>query len=158
LFTTPAKSQKLNTIPLDSIACSGYFKHREWLPDAYIRNAVCACQYLPPDSSAVKARNSLMQSLDDTPDTLVLVAKTMKSQVKNGEISKRKYKKFIKKTIAPKIYEDHKKAYLAAGCKNTPAPLWEWKIACTKPFKDCGKMLRYNFRFGGSCSGKNGNW
>ncbi|MBS3914816.1 MAG: hypothetical protein KG003_09965 [Bacteroidetes bacterium] len=138
--------------------CEQYEEFRSWLPDAYIFNAGCACNYLPSDSAAMAIRAFLINAIISTSPELRSKAWDMKEQYLSGRISRRKYKKFVRKNIAPKIYLDHVLAYRFAGCKKGPAPFWEFRYSCIHPFRHCKRMLQLNLMFGGSCKKNKNSW
>lgn len=74
------------------------------------------------------------------------------------EMGKKRYKKFIRRKIAPLIYEHHKVAYQDAGCTCGPAPYWRWKYACLHTFHNGERMFRLNVRFGGACTKNKGGF
>jgi len=145
-------------IPPSKENCAQYQANSDWLPDAYVHNAECACLVIGDSESANIVRNTLKERLEATPLELRAKAKIAKTQFINHEISKRKYKQFIFKNLTPVIYEDHVKAYLAAGCAGDPAPYWAWKLITTSKVKSC-KKIGFLIRFGGgSCAKKWGKW
>jgi hypothetical protein len=145
-------------IPPSAENCAQYQANSEWLPDAYIHNAECACLEIGDSETANIVRNTLKERVEATPIELKEKAKSAKRQFLNHEISKRKYKRFIIRNLTPVIYEDHIKSYQAAGCNGDPAPYWAWKLITTSKVKSC-KMIGFLIRFGGgSCSKKWGHW
>ncbi len=138
--------------------CEIYEKHQDWLPDAFVNNANCACLKIPQEPRADTIRKILAERLAATPDSIKNLARTTKIAFQNKEISKREYKKFIVKYITPSIYQDHIIAYQKAGCNGDPAPFFGWKQITTRKVKSCN-MVWFSIRyFGGSCSGKWGKW
>lgn len=145
-------------IPPSDYTCEIYSKHEDWLPDAFINNATCACLKIPDEERANVIRQILIERLDSVNLSLKEEAISMKQLFVKKEISKHKYNKFIKKKITPIIYEDHVIAYETAGCKANPAPYIGWKQITTRKVKSC-KLIWFSIRyFGGSCSGKWGRW
>ncbi|MFN6084630.1 MAG: hypothetical protein ACK476_06840, partial [Fluviicola sp.] len=109
-------------VPPSEYTCEIYSKHEDWLPDAFINNATCACLKIPDEERANVIRQILIERLDSVDLTLKTEAISMKQLYVKKEISKHKYNKYIKKKITPIIYEDHVIAYETAGCKANPAP------------------------------------
>lgn len=145
-------------LPPDQSTCEIYSKHTDWLPDAFVNNAICACLKIPDQSNANIIRQVLIERLDSVDMTLKVKAIDMKSKLYKNEISKRTYNRFVKKEITPIIHEDHVIAYEKAGCKSDPAPYFGWKQITTRKIKSC-KLIWFSIRyFGGSCSGKWGRW
>lgn len=145
-------------IPPSTYTCEIYSKHEDWLPDAFINNATCACLKIPDEERANVIRQILIERLDSVDLSLKAEAISMKGLLLKKEISKHKYNKFVKKKITPIIYKDHVIAYETAGCKANPAPYIGWKQITTRKVKSC-KLIWFSIRyFGGSCSGKWGRW
>jgi hypothetical protein len=155
---TPVNAQVPSTDSNHISICSLYENHRNWLPECYLTNAHCACDYLPKDSAAEVIRRHLLFALDTTGMEFKMQAKKMKSDYLTGVIGKKEYEHFVKKNIVPKIYNDHVNAFRKAGCPDGPGAYWEWKIACTREFKNCKRMVRYNLKFGGGCNKEGGSW
>jgi hypothetical protein len=138
--------------------CSTYENHENWLPDAFINNAKCACLVIPNTESANIIRQVLIERLDSVPPSIKMRAIAQKTAYRNGTLSKRKYKKYIIREITPIIYNDHKIAYVSAGCKGDPAPLWGWKKITTRKVNSC-KLVWFAIRyFGGSCTKRLGKF
>jgi hypothetical protein len=144
--------------PIPNTECAKYKQNSWWLPDAYVHNATCACKATPNDSAANIIRAVLQQRMENTPDSLKRLMQQRKSDLKNHVISKRKYRKLVKKDLTPLIYCDHKIAYCKAGCCGDPAPYYAWKFVTTR-YAGGEKMVYFFIRWGGgSCSGKWGKW
>jgi hypothetical protein len=151
-------SDEKTGIPPSTYTCEIYEKHTDWLPDAFINNATCACIKIPDEYRANVIRQVLIERLDSVNLELKTKAVSMKKQCMDKTISKHKYNKFIKREITPVIYRDHIIAYEKAGCKADPAPFFGWKQITTRKVKSC-KLIWFSIRyFGGSCSGKWGKW
>ena len=145
-------------LPPSQSTCEIYSKHVDWLPDAFINNAICACLKIPNEPSANIIREVLIERLDSVDVILKNRAIEMKVLFIKKEISKHQYNKFIKKEITSIIHEDHIVAYEKAGCKANPAPYFGWKQITTRKVKSCN-LIWFSIRyFGGSCSGKWGRW
>ncbi len=145
-------------LPPDQSTCEIYSKHTNWLPDAFVNNAICACLKIPDQSNANIIRQVLIERLDSVEITVKSRGIEMKNLFLAKEISKYQYNKFVKKVITPIIHEDHVIAYEKAGCKSDPAPYFGWKQITTRKIKSC-KLIWFSIRyFGGSCSGKWGRW
>jgi hypothetical protein len=157
-FTPFSKAQFIGQDSNKISICDSYEQFRDWLPDAYIYNAGCACNYLPKDSAAMAIRIFLIESAFWTNPALQSEAREMKNKYLADIISYRKYKKFVRKKIAPKIYSDHVLAYRFAGCTKGPAPFWEFRYSCIHPFRHCKRMLQLNLMFGGSCKKTRNSW
>lgn len=84
-------------LPPDQSTCEIYSKHTDWLPDAFVNNAICACLKIPDQSNANIIRQVLIERLDSVDMTLKFKAIDMKSKLYKNEISKRTYNRFVKK-------------------------------------------------------------
>jgi hypothetical protein len=145
-------------VPPSIEICGIYSAHNEWLPDAFITNAECACLKIPNNPEANIIREVLIARLDSVDLLLKDEAVKMKSLLVAKEISRFKYNKYVKSQITPIIYRDHLIAYQQAGCSADPAPYFGWKQITTKRIKNCN-LVWFSIRFfGGSCSGRWGNW
>jgi hypothetical protein len=136
--------------------CQFYFENN-WLPDAYIQNAYCACTKLPISDEANIIRELLKKQLQEVNDSLVSIALLNKNKYKSHQLSKRAYKAFIKKKITPIIYKHHLIAYDSCGCKGKPAIYPAWKKITTIKVKNCN-FIWFSIRCFGSCSNKFGKW
>jgi hypothetical protein len=145
-------------IPPSELTCGIYSKHEDWLPDAFITNANCACLKIPDDQESNIIRLVLIQRLDSVDIEVKKGAIEMKRSLSDKEISKSKYNRYVKSVITPIIHKDHIIAYDLAGCKADPAPYFGWKQITTREVKNC-RLIWFSIRyFGGSCSGKWGRW
>ncbi len=157
-FSQEMSASSVLEFPPDQSNCEIYSKHTDWLPDAFVNNAICACLKIPNEPSANIIRQVLIERLDSVEITLKVKAIEMKSMLYKKEISKHSYNRFVKKEITPMIHKDHIIAYEKAGCKSDPAPYFGWKQITTRKVKSC-KLIWFSIRyFGGSCSGKWGRW
>ena len=149
--------------PLDTLAaniryfdptpanCDVIKKHSWWLPDAYINNATIACLVVPDESKSNIIRWTLQEQLNNTPNEIKLQAAKKKEAYQTGNLSKRKYRKYIIKNLTPLIYKHHQIAYKNAGCKGDPAPYQSWKFVTTRAVES-RKFIWFSIRcFGGSC-------
>jgi hypothetical protein len=134
-----------------------FYRENEWLPDAFINNATCACLKIPNTEEANTIRYYLKIQLDSLPDELKILAQQKKNSLLKGELSKRKYRRFIIKNLTKPIYDHHVYAYSKAGCKGTAAPYQAWKMITTKKVKDCDKIW-LSIKCFGPCSGRFGKW
>lgn len=148
----------LGAVNKDSL-CSCYDTAFQWLPEAYLYNAGTICRVSPDEKRANEIRSFLIGYFkNNIPDTLVKEARIKKIEYQSKQITRHKYKKYLRKRWVPLIHQAHCMAYLHAGCKADPAPYWQWKYVCTHPVRNkklawfCVKTL------GGSCSGRVGRW
>lgn len=148
----------LGAVNKDSL-CSCYDTAFQWLPEAYLYNAANICKVSPDEKRANEIRVFLIGYFrTHIPDSLAKEAWIKKRGYESKQITRRRYKKYIRKNLVPVIHKAHCMAYLNAGCKADPAPYWQWKYVCTHNVRNkklawfCVKTL------GGSCSGKVGRW
>ena len=134
-FSQEKSKSSVLEFPPDQSTCEIYSKHTDWLPDAFVNNAICACLKIPNEPSANIIRQVLIERLDSVDLTLKVKAIDMKSLLYKKEISKHAYNRFVKKEITPMIHEDHIIAYEKAGCKSDPAPYFGWKQITTRKVK-----------------------
>jgi hypothetical protein len=145
-------------LPPSQMTCEIYLKHEDWLPDAFITNAVCACLKIPDEEGANIIRQVLIQRLDSVNSMTKAESILMKRSFAKKEISKYEYNKYVKSVLTPIIHRDHVIAYDLAGCEADPAPYFGWKQITTREVKNCS-LIWFSIRyFGGSCSGKWGRW
>lgn len=151
-----ASNKILNRLSPSEENCK-FYKENDWLPDAFINNATCACLKIPDTEEANTIRYYLKVQLDSLPNDLKTVAQQKKNSFLKGELSKRKYNRFIKKNLTKPIYNHHVYAYSKAGCKGTAAHYPAWRMITTKTVKDCDKIW-LSIRLFGPCSGHMGRW
>lgn len=138
--------------------CSIYLRELNWLPPAYAINAQCACLTTPNTPEANVIRNFLQVKLMEIPDSIKNLSQVFKENLAQKAISKRQYKRFVKKTLTPIFYNEHVEAYRMVGCISGPSPYWTWKLVTLKPINNC-KLTWFCIRyFGGSCHGRRGKW
>jgi hypothetical protein len=65
-------------VPPSEYTCEIYSKHEDWLPDAFINNATCACLKIPDEERANVIRQILIERLDSVDLSLKAEAISMK--------------------------------------------------------------------------------
>lgn len=104
--------------------CS-YYKSteaREWLPKAYLHNAVCACSMGVDCPSANCVREYLLIYTENYQSYTKDKAVYLKA---NRPIA---YANFVQTHIVSLLYTFHVDAYSFCGCNSGPAPYPVWKI------------------------------
>lgn len=141
--------------------CEVYSKNSDWLPDAYVHNATCACSHTPYTKTANCVRYKLQQRLQATPEKLkkeARVAKRLYQLSLTTPETIAAYKAFVLMTLTKPIYDDHVYAYNNCCCTAGPAAYPAWMGVTTIPVYPCsavGTSIRYG---GGSCHGTYGCW
>lgn len=142
----------LSGIPPTEENCNFYKLNENWLPDAFINNATCACQTTPDEEKANIIRKLIQEQIDAIPVEVKVLAAQKKQDLKDGKIRKHAYKRYVKKELSGRIHHMHVAAYDQAGCKGNPARKWAWKLVTVKKIKNC-KTVWFSIRcLGGSCS------
>ncbi len=146
-----ADSSILQGIPPSTENCAFYTENADWLPNAYVQNARCACLTTPNESKANIIRQSLQKGLASITDSVRQEMRQKKQLLTAKKLSRLKYNRFIKRYFVPLIYLQHVAAYHVADCPGGPAPYYAWEIVCTQPIKDCQTVWFSIKCLGGSC-------
>lgn len=117
----------------------------------HIHNATCACLTTPNTPEANVIRYLLQKQLDSFPDSLKQVSLVKKELRQSGKLSKRQYRRFIKKNLTKSIYDNHSQAYNKAGCKGKTANYRAWKLVTTHKIKN-PNMVWLSIKCFGSCT------
>jgi len=136
---------------LPPTACGMYQQEADWLPEAYVHNATCACSTLPNEPHANCIRSFLQQRLSAYPEALKNTLRAAKQSIIPGH-----YEYAVQTALTPRIYGDHTAAYQACGCKGHPAPYPDWIGVTTIPLP-CPAVHRSILLFG-PCSGTPNKW
>lgn len=139
-----------------------YLDDNDWLPEAYRRNADCACSTIPMDSdTAACIREFLSNSINDESKYSSDFKDKMMEEKEKYEENKITgligYKAFIADEFVPKIYKDHQDAYKQCCCEGEPAAYPAWIGVATVPMPTCGSVKASILLFG-SCGNKPGKW
>lgn len=97
----------------DTSVCDIYLQNSDWLPDAYVQNAYCACTILPNDIATSNCvRKYLYERLQNFNSTLknILYQKKLEYN-KNPLLNWISYNAFIVQELTPVIYKEHVDAY-----------------------------------------------
>lgn len=157
---TPVYSPGYN----DTSICAQIYEveNSNWLPDAYIHNAVCACQSIPTTSYQGNCiRQYLATQLTNTTKYSDSFKQEMAEQKENYLAHPYEdlvaYKEFIIDTFVPMIYADHQNAYKECCCVGTPAFYDSWEAVCTVDVPTCPMVYESIITFG-SCDATPGSW
>jgi hypothetical protein len=145
--------------PTDGIKnsdCSAYAKENWWLPEAYWRNATCACQETPDVPTANCVRKFLQDRLGKVDQQVKIDASLMLGGLRMKVVSLDEYINYVQLNLTPIIYKDHVDAYAECCCPGKPAPLEAWRGVTTiaLPCAVVGEAIRQT----GSCSNTPGKW
>jgi hypothetical protein len=157
LNTTPVFAQattdslKAAGIPPSVENCAIYTQNADWLPEAYVQNARCACLTTPNEEKANIIRHYLQTELQGIADSTKQEMRQKKQLVAAKKLSRSKYNRFIRRYFTPLIYQQHVAAYQAATCAGDPAPYYAWELICTHSIKNCQTVWFSIKCLGGSC-------
>lgn len=124
-------------IPAQGISpadCEHYQENAWWLPNAYVDNALCACQATPDDPTANCVRKFLQDRLRSSSRySASLKTEALGMKIALEELQPVAYATWVQARLTPKIYEDHVDAYKACCCPCGPAPYAAWVGVTTIP-------------------------
>jgi hypothetical protein len=148
----PSCEPKTGPLPNE---CTEYTQNASWLPDAYVRNAFCACSKTPDSPTANCVRGYLREALANAGDLKTQWGEQKKKLEDGG--AKEVYDAYVLATITPVIYRWHADAYESCCCKLGPAPYPDWIGVTTVNLEDCSVVNEMIDLFG-SCHGTPGRW
>ena len=124
-------------------------KHSDWLPEAYLKNAKCACLSLPQDDAYANCiRNFLRDKLNsEYSEEFKEKLKKLKKDRQN-KIFDLKYYKALREEFVPKVYDDHLQAYEKCLCDGKPAFYQSWLCVSCVDLKDCALIKKAIMTFG----------
>ncbi|MDX1382334.1 MAG: hypothetical protein R3190_01760 [Thermoanaerobaculia bacterium] len=136
--------------------CGGYAAHSDWLPDAYVTNATCACETTPDQDTSNCVRGLLQEALTDIRPDLRHEALTRKRQLRDDG-DRIRYDEWVVEHLTPVIYQWHRAAYESCCCTHGPAPYDDWIGVTTVEIRDCA-VIEEAIDVFGSCHGTPGRW
>lgn len=138
--------------------CSFYDNYgTDWMPNAYLRNAQCACSRLGYCASANCVRKYIQVShLEPEKFGLEKGLREEATAMKKKSVIPIEYSAFVQNKLVPWFYKMHVDAYEKCGCPSGPAGYWAWKAISFVPLP-CS-VVKVGILYKGSCHGKFGSW
>ena len=128
---------------------------REWMPNAYLDNAKCACSTMPNCPSATCVRKYIQVGHHKLLGISPEIKARAKELKKNGGALL--YHQFVQEELVPFFYKEHVNAYEVCGCPSGPAPYWAWQAVSIVKHIPC-PVIKHSIFQTGPCHGIRGYW
>ena len=142
-------------------SCGAYARAADYLPDAYVQDATCACRTTPDEPRSNCIRAFLQARMAAWPASLKSQGRFYKALAALPTLLTTvplasPYDVWVQTVLTPRIYQDHVDAYRNCCCAGPPAPYPAWIGVTTVPLP-C-EAVRQAILWTGSCSADPGNW